>query len=576
MVAGLKADEERERQEARKADRKAEALEAARRVAEADAHRRRRREALVRAQIATLEDRATTTDADELALERDVLARERDASKAALEKARAKGGGYAVLPHKGPNGTWQRPVVIECRAGVAILQPRGTTFTMLDMSPLLGARSSPMVAAVARELMRVEDLSAPDGSPVTPYIYFIVRPDGVRPFYEARGRLEPLGIAFGYELVDQDWEIEFPDLNTWEAGGSSTPVVADRAFQWPSEQPGARPDEPSNPYLWPRSRPGGTVAEESDEPGGLASGRGRSGRSGAGRRLPGMTGAGAPDGLEGLLGKLGDGQYPPEGVDVTPLLDAFERVGPEGLQRLIEARRGRSPGASARPGVSNLPSDRVPNLEPAEPRDRGTESEPGATPSGEGRPALENGDSFERVPIVPEMLEDKSFEDRPPSPPRNARADATRPPIEGVPGGMGVGSGTTVGSGPTAVGPNPGRPANGMPGAPRAGVVQVPLDLVVACGRDGVTIHPGGYRVTKATLATGGRLARDLQTIVGNYQRLDPGVIPRPRLEFLIELGGHETFAEARRQTVLMGEDWPVSIRVAESSAPGVFGKERF
>src|SRR5262249_24594582 len=182
-------------------------------------------------------------EADALALERDALARERDASKAALEKARARGAGYTVLPHKGPNGTWQRPVVIECREGVAVLQPRGLAFTMLDMSPLLWPRGSPLVAAVAREMIRVQDSTSPDGSPVVPYIYFLVRPDGIRPFYEARARLEPLGIAFGYELVDQDWEIDFPSLDTWDDRGpvhESPDAPGPGGFAWTADRPAGR------------------------------------------------------------------------------------------------------------------------------------------------------------------------------------------------------------------------------------------------------------------------------------------------------------------------------------------------
>lgn len=118
----------------------------------------------------------------------------------------------------------------------------------------------------------------------------------------------------------------------------------------------------------------------------------------------------------------------------------------------------------------------------------------------------------------------------------------------------------------------------GAPGQLAAGpmVVHIPLDLVVACGPEGLIIHPGGYRISQAALERDKRLSRDLATIVDNYRRIDPSVIPNPRLQFLIEPGGHRSYAEARRQTVLSGEEWPVSIRVAESSAPDVFGKERF
>ena len=50
--------------------------------------------------------------------------------------------------------------------------------------------------------------------------------------------------------------------------------------------------------------------------------------------------------------------------------------------------------------------------------------------------------------------------------------------------------------------------------------IQVPLDLVVACGPNGVVIHPGGYRISRATLRKEGLLRIDLKTIV-RYIRND-------------------------------------------------------
>ena len=57
---------------------------------------------------------------------------------------------------------------------------------------------------------------SPDGALIVPYVLFIVRPDGIRPYYEARAQLEQSGITFGYELVEQDWKIDYPDLRDVE------------------------------------------------------------------------------------------------------------------------------------------------------------------------------------------------------------------------------------------------------------------------------------------------------------------------------------------------------------------------
>jgi hypothetical protein len=124
-----------------------------------------------------------------------------------------------VLPYKGPNGTWRRPIVIECTRGGASLQPNGPKFTILDLSPRILPRSSVFVKAVARELFHIRSADTPDGAPAVPYIVFLVRPDGVGPYYLARTCLEPLGIAFGYELVEQNLEVNIPDFDnvaTWD------------------------------------------------------------------------------------------------------------------------------------------------------------------------------------------------------------------------------------------------------------------------------------------------------------------------------------------------------------------------
>ena len=53
-------------------------------------------------------------------------------------------------------------------------------------------------------------------------------------------------------------------------------------------------------------------------------------------------------------------------------------------------------------------------------------------------------------------------------------------------------------------------------------------------------------------------------------------VHPKPRVQFIIEPGGADTYWLARQKTVLNDLSWPVSIQVAGASPPQVFPKERF
>lgn len=133
LLAGLAQATGIEIEAARAADRRTGKLETATRAAIADSDRWKRRELLVRQQVSALTKRAKQLEQGDLELEaeRDVLAQERDALKAALTKAGQRSGN-SILPYKGPNGTWRRPIVVECIGNVAVLQPEGKTFSMLE------------------------------------------------------------------------------------------------------------------------------------------------------------------------------------------------------------------------------------------------------------------------------------------------------------------------------------------------------------------------------------------------------------------------------------------------------------
>ena len=779
ILAALAAEAAKERDAAREADRTAEAFETARQAASAESERWRRREALARAQVNTLADEAGTieAEADGLAAERDVLARQKDFAKADLAQSLARAGGYAVLPNKGAHGTWQRPVMIECKNGVAILQPRNIAFTMVDMSPTLGLRGNPLVAAVARELIKVQNTTSPDGAPVVPYIYFLVRPDGIRSYYEARGRLEMLGIAFGYELVDQDWKVEFPDFDALESWDglkplrSSLPSLAlesapgsggrghgigngngngngnglgsggaqGNAFVWPVDRPGGVRGNGNgdgdgsgtglghgnggpggdSPFVWPTQPPGG-LADGSGGMGGPDSSTPGSGqfraapsqppsRGGGAIFAPGYGGGARPGG-SGTGGSIDLGSLTPPG----PGVDMGVRRGTTALPQMVGDPRNRglapgwsggggggtapstapgSPGLSGggtggTPGIGGTPGSSLvagsgsstpralsgsPGLTPVDPSQLpGLTSADGngngngvanAGAAGSGAPPLTSAPPAgstglrpppNRVRIDPKLLayadEGQQILDqyhqndpadgqasgnspngdpatgsagagarsdpngggsrqgsgspsgKPGSSSNSAGAPATglgqtsasggqssgtvgvgMPSIGGMTNGGGGADASSSSSSSSSSDTHP-KPSTGSPGGtPRSifdrtttRTVEVTLPLVVACGPSGVTIHPGGYRLSSKTLAQPGMLVRDLRTIVQNHALIDASIRPRPRLEFLVEPGGSQTYAEARRQTVLSGLPWPVTLRVAEASIARTFPKERF
>ncbi|HJT36532.1 MAG TPA: hypothetical protein VJ783_31205, partial [Pirellulales bacterium] len=127
-----------------------------------------------------------------------------------VEKARQGQESYAIIPYRGPNETYRRPIYIECRATGVILQPAGLVLTEQDFVIDSGP-SNPLAAALraAREYYLRNSLSG-QGDTGSAYPLMIVRPDGVAAYYIAREVLVALGPDFGYELVAQDWSIEYP------------------------------------------------------------------------------------------------------------------------------------------------------------------------------------------------------------------------------------------------------------------------------------------------------------------------------------------------------------------------------
>ena len=235
-VARLESIAAAERDAVARSDRAIESLQRARKRTASAVETLDRNERKVRARAEALEERALAieAEAENLAIDREILNKNRETARAALDRDRLKSHtAHAIQPFKGPNGSWRRPIAIECTADQIKIQPDGPTFGLMDLSPMLSMRGNPFLAAVASETMKAQQGPTPDGAPSVPYILFVVRPDGIRPYYEALARLETMGLAFGYELVAQDWEITYPDSSNPSDWDHSEPAPE----RWPTSRP---------------------------------------------------------------------------------------------------------------------------------------------------------------------------------------------------------------------------------------------------------------------------------------------------------------------------------------------------
>ncbi len=119
---------------------------------------------------------------------------------------------YSIIPYDGQSGATRRPIIIECT-------DRGLTFVSeqitLRPSDVDGftERFNPLLAG-SNALIDYWSQRASAGEP-RPYVLLVIRPKGTVAYYIARQLLEKLEEPFGYELVTDDQQFQWPDT---EAG----------------------------------------------------------------------------------------------------------------------------------------------------------------------------------------------------------------------------------------------------------------------------------------------------------------------------------------------------------------------
>ena len=133
-----------------------------------------------------------------------------------LEELREQASGehsYAIVPYQSQNGTYRKPIYIECSAAGIILQPEGLRFLPTDFADLSWP-GNPLAAALraSREYLISKAARAGEPEPPDPYPLILVRPEGITQYLIARQAINSWGSDFGYEFIDGDWKLDFPDL----------------------------------------------------------------------------------------------------------------------------------------------------------------------------------------------------------------------------------------------------------------------------------------------------------------------------------------------------------------------------
>ncbi len=138
------------------------------------------------------------------------LARARGRLTEARQAAQRRPHSYAVVPYEGPNQTHRHPLYLECRSDAVVLQPENIAFTEADFDGPTGP-GNPLVAALraARQYLARQAGSDPTLAG-EPYPLILVRPSGIAAYAVARGALKSWDSDFGYELIEDDWKLDFP------------------------------------------------------------------------------------------------------------------------------------------------------------------------------------------------------------------------------------------------------------------------------------------------------------------------------------------------------------------------------
>lgn len=483
---------------------------------------------------------------------------------------------YSLVPYRGRHGDNRRPLYVECAEESIRFHPDRAALAGLEMTP------ANIRTAVEQRLARKRADAGAKEKDQTPYLLLLVRPNGIRTYYKTLSALEGLKIDFGYEFVEADWVLDFPETE----GGAVQPWMV--AGQAPAGLPpaprAAGPKAPAGNSSSAGGLSGGGVetstpagvrlggaAIAQNEPGapGLPSvsrvpGPLPLGGTGVGLGIPGGAGTGspavaAPAGPGGTpadaTGRIGDPSGAPGGLAIRPTLaggggpglpsaDPLQLRQPAGATAGVTA--GANPSGSALlevPNVGDSGAPAVPSLNPGQ-LAAGSGSAPATSP------ALRPLETLATPPIE----SDTSGDGRSPVGGRGSPL-----PFGGsvgrTTGDNGRRGGEARSDEPAAEGRPvlppvlPDRSPPPRPAPPERPRVLGNRDWVasVDCTAAEVIVYPGGQRIAATALATApgdNPLFKVVQSLISRRQAMvRPGEPPyRPVVRFLVHPDGLRTY----------------------------------
>jgi hypothetical protein len=195
----------------------------------------RLREVLGEQQDATVEKaRQTQVSESELARLTDELLQTERTLAELKEFRKRQQQMYSLVPYRGKRGDNRRPIYIECAANGVVFHPgrlafEGPKFIPADVRAEIERKTSHY---------RTTLTAATDGSDDSVYVLMLIRPDGITTYYKTLTAIGGMRLDFGYEFIDRDWVLDFPESN--DAPARRPWIQANGAVSLPPPSPGAK------------------------------------------------------------------------------------------------------------------------------------------------------------------------------------------------------------------------------------------------------------------------------------------------------------------------------------------------
>ena len=222
----------------------------------------------------------------------------RDAIESLKQQQQTWKRSYALVTYEGANGTTRRPIYVECVNGEIILQPEGVRITKDDLRPPLGP-GNPLASALRAARDHLVSMNPQEGQrrDTEPYPLVIVRPSGTEMYSRAQKAVQTGDFDFGYELVEEDWELKYP------AADPQLAHVEQQAIEQARIRLIALAAAAPRAYRHPGLAAAGRFDDEPDYgPAGYSQGPGSAGGDGDG---PSSAAGGGGDGGSGRAGSPG-------------------------------------------------------------------------------------------------------------------------------------------------------------------------------------------------------------------------------------------------------------------------------